>query len=322
MDVECYAQRLFNPFRGSMHTIRCAAAEAVTSNGVHWDIYVTNDQLLDGLTPTRNAQVSEIRYGSWSESAGLKRGAIRTSGDFDRMEAMGEAVYAQLRRRHGEVPFPFRDDHELWLLDDAGAPLALLHSVTAERDMSFDIAPEWHAGYAARERFVSSAVPARGANAGDYLTRYINARAGASPAAQWFRRAPDGGGTGLAGIRLEAKRVVRRLGAGEFPPLFLSDAGHDAGHRRLIEDFFDWQAAWFLVLPTLADDTRRHFESRARREAFVVEAQHRLYPRTLDARAIRAARVEALLRRSRQTADVIEDPLSPHYVELNPCGGE
>jgi len=323
MDVQCYGQRLLNPFRGSMHVIRCAAAEAVTADGVHWDIYVTNDQLLDGLTPTLNAQVSEIRYGSWSESAGLKRGAIRTSTDFDRMEAMGDAVYAALLERHLDVPFPFRDCYELWLLDESGRPLALLHSVTDDADLIFDLAAEWHAGYAARDRFKSAGLPPGAGNAGDYLTHYINARAGTTPTAQWFRRAPDGRGEGLAGIGLDPARVDRRLAASEFPSLFVSASGADELHRRLIEDFIDWQAAWFLVLPDLEPELRRHLETHAHRQAHVVEALHRLYPEILDTGAIKAARVEAVLRRAQAAPPGPgEDPLSPYYIELNPCGSE
>ena len=49
MTIECYAQRLLNPFRGTVHTIRYASAEAVTTDGVHWDIYVSNDELARDL---------------------------------------------------------------------------------------------------------------------------------------------------------------------------------------------------------------------------------------------------------------------------------
>ena len=35
MPVECYAQRLLNPYRGTMHVIKYEAAEAVTLDGVH-----------------------------------------------------------------------------------------------------------------------------------------------------------------------------------------------------------------------------------------------------------------------------------------------
>jgi hypothetical protein len=36
--VECYAQRLLNPYRGVVHVLRYQSAEAVTTDGIHWDI--------------------------------------------------------------------------------------------------------------------------------------------------------------------------------------------------------------------------------------------------------------------------------------------
>lgn len=56
--VEHFAQRLRNPFRGAMHTIRYEAAEAVTLDSVHWDIYVSNDFLLEGLNVNHWFQIT------------------------------------------------------------------------------------------------------------------------------------------------------------------------------------------------------------------------------------------------------------------------
>ena len=61
MSVECFAQRLLNPFRGAMHTIKYGGAEAVTTDGVEWDIYVANDALLDDFFDTSRMQISDIR---------------------------------------------------------------------------------------------------------------------------------------------------------------------------------------------------------------------------------------------------------------------
>lgn len=76
MPIGCYAQRLLNPFRGVVHVIRFQSAEAVTTDGIEWDIYVANDALLDGLGRAgRRAQISDIRYGHWSAEKALKRSA-------------------------------------------------------------------------------------------------------------------------------------------------------------------------------------------------------------------------------------------------------
>ncbi len=156
-------------------------------------------------------------------------------------------------------------------------------------------------------------------SAGDYLTRYINARAGERPAAQWFRRTPQRHGVGLKGINLAAALEARTLDAAAFPRLFLSDTGQDAAHRQLIADFHAWQAPWLLVLPDLAPAERRAFEQAARAQPFVVETQYRLYPEIVDDGAIQAALVEAMLRRSQpQPAQSKEDSVSTFYIELSP----
>jgi len=127
MQIECYAQRLLNPFRGVVHVIRFQSAEAVTTDGVEWDIYVANDALLDGLGRAgRRAQISDIRYGHWSLEKGLKRGPLFPSDDFKRLEEMGAEAYRHLLKVHRDVPFAFRDAFELWLLDRDARPLARL----------------------------------------------------------------------------------------------------------------------------------------------------------------------------------------------------
>jgi hypothetical protein len=325
MIVECYAQRLLNPFRGAMHTIRYAAAEAVTVDGRHWDLYVSDDTLLSDLDRAQHTQVGDIRYGRWSTDTGLRRGPRNPSVDFRRMEALGDVLAEQLPALHRQVPFAFRDDFELWLLDTAGRPLALLDSVLAEDEMALDRPLAWRAGFAARERFTSAALHelgGEGTTAGDYLTGYINACAGSAPAAQWFRRHADASGTGLAGIGLPGRCAGRRLAAEQFPALLLADCGHDAAHQQLIDDFHAWQAVWLLVLPQLERERRRALELQVRRQPLLVDSQFRLYPEMIDADAITAARVEAALRRSAQPLPETDDSLPRFYIELNPCGNE
>ncbi len=109
MAIECYAQRLLDPYRGAMLTIRYEAAEAVTLDGVRWDIYVANDQLREGVQAQGEVQVSDIRYGSWTADQGLKRGPLYPSEDFRRLEAMGATVYEHLVQVQEQIPFPFAD---------------------------------------------------------------------------------------------------------------------------------------------------------------------------------------------------------------------
>ena len=325
MSLDCYSQRLLNPFRGVMHIIRYASAEAVTLDGAHWDIYVSDDTLLAGLRVNRWTQITDIRYGSWSLEKGLKRGPLYPSDDFMRMEEMGAMVYEHLTRVHRQVPFALKDQYELWLLDTSRQPLALLTSVLAESAMDLDQAITWRAGYNAAEHFTSDVMRELShitVPAADYLSSYINRCAGDSPLAQWFRRAPDGSGVGLACMGSTETPEGRQLGAADFPLLLLATHGHDALHAQLIADFHTWQAPYLLSLPQLDRDTRQRLEQQARQQALVVEKHHRLYPEIIDQGAINAALVEAVLRHSQGIAENQKDTtMSTFYIELHPSPG-
>ncbi len=331
MSVECYAQRLLNPYRGMVQVIRYASAEAVSTDGVHWDIYVSNDALVRDLPEDCQVQTSDIRYGSWSAAKGLKRGPINLYEDFLVMEEMGARVYEHLLKVHDRLPFPCADRYELWLLDREGLPLALLASARSERELKLDAACRvWRAGYAARERFSSPALEEivgsgqAQPSAAEYLTDYVNGRAGPDPVVQWFRRDPDGSGVGLASSHPSRAWPGRSLASADFPPFFLAETGHDATHARLIRDYHDWQAPWLLLLQGLDRDTRRHLEGRARLQAQEVARQYRLYPEVVDQGQINAALVEAVLLSAQANArpGPEDGGMSTFYIELNPGGGE
>lgn len=303
-----FSQRLLNPFRGTLQVIRHGAAEAVSMDGIEWDIYVANDSLLVGLDGA--AQVSDIRYGHWSAARGLKRGPLYPSADFRRMEALGATVYAHLRRYHLEVPFPARDDHEYWLLDTEGLPLALLQADLAEDDRRAAPTPRWSVGLSARDDFRVAGIDEAAAN----LERLVNGRAGPAPRGRWYRRLADG-----SGISLDDSGDT--LASACFPPLLVAQAGWPPGAAELVNDYLAWQAVWLLCLPNLEPATRRRLESRAGLQAERVEALHRLYPEIIEASAINAARVAARLASSQAARPGEADTQATFYIELNPQGG-
>lgn len=313
--IQCYSQRLLNPFRGVMNIITYESADAVTTDGVHWDIYVVDGELLEGLEGN-NILTSEIRYGSWSQEQGLKRGPIYPSDDFKRLEHLGAIVYEHLLQVHDQVPFPFWDRYELWLLDQARQPLALINSVVHEHEIDTNLPIDWRAGLACRRSFVTEMMDqichGECLNPGEYLTDYINQCSGERPAAQWFRRNMDGSGLGLAGINLAAHHSSRRIPATNFPDLFIQTNSHDLEHSQLIEEFLAWQAPWILLLGNLESKTRQHYEQLARFQALVVAAQYRLYPNIVDLKAIKAARVEARLRGNISTQEDTSD--APRFI--------
>jgi len=320
MAPTCYAQRLLNPFRGVMNIIEYQGAEAVTTDGLHWDIYVRDETLVEDMADSHKVQTSDIRYGSWSEKQGLKRGAIYPSDDFKLLEHRGAVVYEYLLEHHRDVPFAFTDDYELWLLDENGMPLALVNSATGPLQTDCDCQIEWRAGRECTRTFRSHACESADAGAeppGEQLSRLVNRRAGPSPAAQWFHRHDDGSATGLEGVNLPGALVARRLPDSAFADFFLSTPRGDPAEQRLVEDFFTWQAPCLLLLHTLGRETRARLEQQALARARAIERLYRLYPSIVDPGAIKAARVEALLRASESDGEDNDETMATYYIELN-----
>jgi len=321
MQIECYAQRLLNPFRGVVHTLRYESAEAVTTDGIAWDIYVANDALLEGLGRAgRRTQISDIRYGHWSAEKGLKRGPLFPSEDFKRLENMGAVVYEALLKMHRDVPFAFRDQFELWLLDHHHQPLALLHSVRTDIETDTQPPLDWRAGLAAQERFHSAAITAMEGSAGVYLSRYVNSLS--NGVAQWFRRSDDGAGLGLHTLKGGETLRGRVMDADAFPSLFIATTGMDAAHVQLVRDYHAWQAPWMLLLPHLDDATRSSLEIAACQQAELIEKHCRLYPAVISAAALQAARVEAALLRSQPRSAPPDEAIPMFYIELSVSADE
>lgn len=322
MSFYCYSQRLLNPYRGIINCIRYRSAEAVTADGVHWDIYVSNEALQDKEARGKY-QVSDIRYGKWSAANGLIRGPVFPSDDFRAMEDMGALVYEHLLQVHGDVPFSFADCFELWLLDRDNRPLALLDSALRQDEIDLEQSIAWKPGLECKRTFTSSVAgklglaPASG-DVADYLAVYVNNCAGSRSAAQIFERTADASGHGRGGINLEPALASRKLPAADFPVNLLEGLHHDATHRKLLGDFISWQAPWLLLLPTLPPGIRRQYEENARVQALKTAGQYQLYPEIINQSVIDAVLVEARIRGTTPQQQRDEVLLSPFYVELNP----
>ncbi len=313
MTIEYYSQRLLNPFRGVMNVIRYHSAEAVTTDGIEWEIYVSNDELLDGLDPHAHIQTSDIRYGHWSQKGGLKRGPIYPSEDFKRMEALGAVVYEALLHQYDQLPFPLRDRYELWLLDREQQPLCLLHSAVSEYDIIMDISLRWRAGNLCAEAFRPPL--AQPELAATQLTQHINALTHDPAAAHWYLRHDDGSAEPLQGINL-AHENTTRLSANQFPGFFIREQYSDPALTALVKAFLQWQAPWLLLLQNLTQAVRYELEQYARTQALLVEQHFRLYPEVVDESFLRSARVEAMLRKSRPQEEKPDRAMSTWYLEL------
>ena len=195
MTIDCISHRLLNPVRGVMNVIRYRAAEAVTTDGVNWEIYVSNDELREGLDPHAHVhvhvhvhvQISDIRYGHWSLQDGLRRGPIYPSADFKRMEKQGAVVYDALLQNYDHLPFRLRDHFELWLLDREGQPLCLLHSEVFAEDITLDVSLRWRSGNLCAEQFRPPIATPESAAA--VLGEAINALTAEPAVACWFASA-------------------------------------------------------------------------------------------------------------------------------------
>ncbi len=237
------------------------------------------------------------------------------------MESLGARVYERLLEVHRELPFPFADYYELWLLDMQQRPLALLDSAIDAGDMNDDTLPLWRAGISARKHFRPSCnlsvLRDNCINPADYLTDYINRCTGPMPAAQWFYRSAAKTAQGLDGIGMDSSLRGRALAADEFPAFPLQEQRHDQIHHELIQNYHHWQAPWSLLLSDLTQETRQSLEQHARQQALVVDEQYRLCPDVIDNTMINAARVEAMMRRSLPESDHTDEVMSTFYIELN-----
>lgn len=323
--VRCYSQRLVNPFRGILSVVETEDADAVSSDGVHWALYVHGEiedvRMNDGTL--RDVALPDIKFGDWSAEAGLKRAPVRNVADMDRIDAIGSHLLEAVKHAAGHLPFPLRDHDELWLLDREDRPLALLSVAIDEGVRETPQVLSWHPGELAKTEFTSAYLPGGSPHgAGQHVENLVNAACGERPRAQWFWRSDDGSGIGQEGFGIDTCIVGRTLMAAEFPPLLLSTVWATPDERQLLDDFLAWQAPWLLQLQHLGVELRAHLEQLATRRADEVAKCHRLYPAVIDRDRITAARVEARLRGTMdaprdagQDAYAVDVTLIPFYRE-------
>jgi hypothetical protein len=312
-DIYCYSQRMLNPYRGIFCCIRYLSAEAVTADGVNWDIYVSNDALREGLADDVVIQTSDIRYGKWSPHHGLRRGPMYPSDDFRRMEDMGHVVFRHLTKVYRQVPFRFADSIEHWLLDQSGEPLALLESVLEQTDIMPATVSQWQCGMHCLDEFQSEALTghyAGSVSAGQWLMRMVAELAGDKVNTIWVARRADGSGACL--------HTNESIDAERFPVLPLRHDAMGGLMGEVMREYMQWQAPWLLQLDHLSEDLRRQLEVSAAKQAMAMDKLHRLYPYMLDEGVLSAARVEAAMRRSLQDEPEESPPdnrQATYYIE-------
>lgn len=314
--VTCYSQRLVNPFRGILSVVETEDADAVSSDGLHWALYIHGEtetvRMNDGTL--REVMLPDIKFGDWTQRDGLKRAPVRNVADLSRLDAIGSHLLEAVKNSVTQLPFPLRDQDELWLLDTQARPLALLGVAVHEAEREIPQSLHWRPGEVAKASFRSNCALAtqhRERSAGQLVEDLVNAACGRVKRAQWFWRSSDGSGVGQDGINLDAKLVGRCLLAAEFPTLLLSLQWANPEQWALLQDFLNWQAPWLLQLQHLEPETRARLEQSAVQRVSEIAKCHRLYPEFIDPDRITAARVEAKLR------DAVEQPAEPDQSEYS-----
>ena len=317
MDIVCYSERILNPFRGVMNVIALNDAEAVTTDGVNWSLYI-RDHFDIEADPEEFAQIDNphIRYGTWSEESGLVRAPVLPCYHYLEIQHKGERLLEVVRHYANDVPFEFRDYYELWLLEkDTRQPLALIDSVCCDRDIYDNDLLSWRAGNLCRSQFKSDVSPLSEDTKthADLLNKLINSRAGKRASAQWFLREENGYGYGLKGINLDEDLIGREMSPRLFPRMFVEEHWENKADARLVSDFIKWMSPWLLLLDFLKDPQRESLEQAARRHALLVDKLHVLYPKIVEEKHIKAARVEAMLRKTQQQKKDADNPRSNAY---------
>lgn len=283
-EVRYYSVRLLAPYRGTIQVVDLPGFRALSADGETWRVQVLG----------RGARFSS--QGVWRADG---------SGSFIETERTRACIEA-LRVRP-PLPFPLADSLELWLLDARHRlPLALLGSTLPERSPPPVTKIAWQAAFAEEHDFIAPSLE-RGALRDarllpmphrEVLARCIQKEAGVTPRAQWFRRLPDGGGTGLAGCRLDPALVGRQLAPEDFPELLVREHWENEREAQLVRDYHDWQSPRLLTHTTLRRATRDRLERAACSYPERLYAVRQLLPEILNPDLVKVALVEACLRRS------------------------
>ncbi len=305
MPVNCYSQRILNPFRGVMNIISIGGADAVTIDGYHWTLYIhdTFDCPTDDPEEFFEIDMPDIRFGDWDEKSGLKPSPLIDSYHYNEIQAIGHVLLDAVKQHASQCPFAFKDKYELWLLDEkTREPLALLDSVCKQSEIGVPQTLTWEAGLRCKQEFLSefSLFDKQLNSSGELLNQLINRRAGDHPSAQWFYRNRFDYGKGLHGINLDNNLKQRELSARLFPKMLVQQQWRNTSDAALIDAFINWLSPYLLVLDFLRDTQREMLEQAARQYALLVDKMYPLYPNVINQQAINSARVEAVMRKSSQ----------------------
>lgn len=283
MHADYYAIRQLSPYRGMLFVVDIDCALAYSTNGHSWQVHCKNP--FNRYWPA----------GEWVEGEGGMLNNCQHAA----------AIIAALEN-HPPLPFPPQDTLELWLLDKTRSlPLALLKTQRAHAAPEKIGDPTWYPFVLTHTDFTAGCLAEADAKRDprawpvkhrDVLARQINDAARPLPAAQWFRRNPDGGGEGLdTGLRLDPAWIGRQLVAAAFPELPVRERWSQPTQRELVREYHNWIASLLLTQPGLSPATRLRLEDAALQNPEQLLAVYRVLPEIANPARLHAALIAAQL---------------------------
>jgi hypothetical protein len=292
-----YGLRRVNPFLGVLQVVEVEGARALSPNGGRWQLELLSEiavrQPLWADIGPASPERRFFTFGVWSRTDGVRRLPVNPMlGDQSGHPGLAPLITAL--EAMPALPFPLADGLELWLLDGAGMPLALVSALRGGSPPTLPHPPAWQA-VATRDLRAPPAEDPPPAEARE-VERLVAAAAGSPARAQWFRRGAAGDGVGLAGFRLGPGLEGRDLPAAAFPELLVREDWPDPSESNAVAVLIAWQAPMLLTLPGLTRPTRERLEPLASRRPLALYRQRRLLPEVIDRRTVDAALVQAVIR--------------------------
>ncbi|MGD8926036.1 MAG: hypothetical protein PVG20_04265 [Thioalkalispiraceae bacterium] len=277
-----YSKRLLQPFVGVIQIADFGWARALSLDGKNWAIRYAHDETPETLfgslrhDPRVNLSLLVSIEGNQFNTRVIRKGikSVRVKLDTDRIFDVLSAV---------RLPFEPGDRYEYWLLDENDEkPLALLHSCIDEEEMQWPLLPTAWVSIPSAELDVADPIAD---NKPEYVTpvnyrlqKSIEERAGKKPKTVWFERpAPV---------------------TDDFPSCLISEEWDDPESQRCCELYLQRLAPRLLMLDGLPRSVRQRLEPAACEHVFDVHNFYPLYPEVIDDSRLKAARVEARVRKA------------------------
>ena len=305
MTISLYSKRFLNPFTGMVQIIETPNVRAMSSDGINWRLQIRTAIF---KMPWRDLAVAHevdqyFVYGVWSQQQDLVKVPIHPTLYEEHVEEDAAALIQILKQHLHEIPFPARDDLELWLLDPNDMlPVALVASAILQDDLDFPAKLHWlpcqhddisftATAYLQKQQMAMIPVPAR-----DLVSDMVKQRVSNRPSAAWIKRYPDGQGQLLQYHHTQTSRTSAHKESMPLPALPLTSQWMEMEQQQLVRDYFAWLSPVLLTLPTLDSDTRDRMENFAQQYPLSVYQYHRLYPSVCNRALMNKVLVEARLR--------------------------